>query len=586
MSAIIYDGIVLDRAKVRVQRKTVMSGPSYVQTLWTLHVIGVYNPGYTAYTTVTGRPATSGVSPSLKPGGQPGKGSEVQANVLEALARPPFNVPPLAVAGVNRPIDAGFGGDAAALAQSIASQVGSTTTPLTAIIRAPVRAPQTDVAIRHALMQPRKRLTFIIGTDVVVDTPVPPFTVDVDNGPTPISCDVVEINGLKTFLVEYVISCATNEVEKTNTGKLTTSGIVPAVASQRSPYKVSPLLLHEYTMEHDLDQDLHCTRTITGRMVFRSDVLAKERLLPDQLRYWAGHPVPLRFNRQRVKVRALPDNRTLEYTVVDRQTFSPIDPNLMTRFEAVYVREVRHAGVEQLLGMANMFTGMVTRNSRPAAAVAAVAVAALPAAAIVDPTLLQTIGGGLSPLLTGGVSHLAGIPVTNHHATVRVWGHPDAHLSTLATAAEDTLNGILQFRNVTAGQLLAVPNGPDLLFGAKISRVTQDYTGRFLEYHVDFFGSLFLGFLALARPQLNNEPPEFNRNVGTIPEDWMRGPYLGACLTRALRDNGDDWDQVQDPPIVNDTEVVRGRNFLRSGARINFAGLRSLGQTVSGVNNP
>ena len=79
-----------------------------------------------------------------------------------------------------------------------------------------IQAPTTDIAIRYALMTPRRQLVYTAGGQMVLMSPwfVPGalgVMVDDDNGPNPIECNVTAIPGGKTFLVDYVVATKVNE---------------------------------------------------------------------------------------------------------------------------------------------------------------------------------------------------------------------------------------------------------------------------------------------------------------------------------------------------------------------------------------
>ncbi len=140
--------------------------------------------------------------------------------------------------------------------------------------------PTTNVAIRHFLMQPRGRLTYTIGglvqpagdstvvvigglPDIICPTTIKgadendaevDYQTDCKNGPVPLSCNVVEIKGTKTFLVDWAVECYINEAYI-----FRTSTTLSALLSQR------------WTIEEDLDEDFFSTRTITGHAIFRAD---------------------------------------------------------------------------------------------------------------------------------------------------------------------------------------------------------------------------------------------------------------------------------------------------------------------------
>ena len=447
-------------------------------------------------------------------------------------------------------------------------------------------APQTDNAIRYVLSQPRKRLVFGCGPDILYDIPRPPNTTDVNNGPTPVRIDVVEVEGYKTFHIDFIITFAVNEVDATNRGQRRTidnRGKPVNVTVANSPYRVSPLLLHEWSMEHDIDQDFFVTRTVTGRAVFRTDVLTREGLVPDQLRYWLGHPVPERFARQRVWVKALPDNRTVEYTILDRERTIPWDPNQATRVECVYTESINHEGLESFLGRQSWsYRDRQDRlrfdTSWSGGFAASGFVLGLQAAPMLWNGIRNLFPNAGLPAMPGATA-LAGVPVKNYHIVGRAWGHPGKDLGLLA-------NYVRRFVGTRLVNPLAPPGAilpqrfpgfnpiRGIMLGSEVYEHRADLTGKFVEFSMTMTGSLLrslagdIGF-ANAQPGAFDEapgrpgPPE-NRPILAHP---MRGVYLGAAVARALRDTETPWTPPTDPPNVlevNNPRPVGSNNRLNA----------------------
>lgn len=168
----------------------------------------------------------------------------------------------------------------------------------------------TDVAIRQTLRQPRGVFEWRIGNAVWIRSPaIDPltgvgFATDACNGPEPISCNVVQISGMKSFLVTFRIALCTVEC-----------------AAARA------LLSNRFTEEHDVDDQFYTTRIIRGRARFRSDVLirgdiasdAEIREVADHFREYVIPKIPLGFKRERVHVVTTPDMTELQYTIIDRE---------------------------------------------------------------------------------------------------------------------------------------------------------------------------------------------------------------------------------------------------------------------------
>ncbi|MEG7727158.1 hypothetical protein U2063_15335, partial [Listeria monocytogenes] len=73
---------------------------------------------------------------------------------------------------------------------------------------------------------------------------------DVNNGPTPLYCNIVAVHGNGTMIVDWAVEAWFNECE-----------IMQGVLSNR------------WTMSHDIDTDFWTTRTTEGVAIFRADVL-------------------------------------------------------------------------------------------------------------------------------------------------------------------------------------------------------------------------------------------------------------------------------------------------------------------------
>lgn len=163
-------------------------------------------------------------------------------------------------------------------------------------------AAQSMPVLRQALMSPRGALQLIVGGQVVLNSPAQlaagQATVDANNGPHPISCDVYEIHGGKTMIVDFVI-----ETWLVDTGQA----------------QAGCLIGHRWEATHDVDFQFMTTRTVNGVAFFRSDLLNSTKLTPDHFRSFLNHPIAKNFKRDKIQVRAGSDGVTLYYSYVDQE---------------------------------------------------------------------------------------------------------------------------------------------------------------------------------------------------------------------------------------------------------------------------
>ena len=165
-----------------------------------------------------------------------------------------------------------------------------------------------DKLIQHFLSLPRQVLNYVIGGKLVIQSPKASSgdVVDCTNGPKPLSCVVNKINGMVSAHVEFAIQTDLNEAHMFG---------APAY----------PILSNSYSMEHNIDHDFYTTRKIAGIAHFRSDLMYKNQLSPDDFRELLNLPSPLGFKRDIVKCRLHPDSMKLEYSFIDRETHFHID---------------------------------------------------------------------------------------------------------------------------------------------------------------------------------------------------------------------------------------------------------------------
>lgn len=280
MSKIQYGPCVLNVLKTNYyKREAVFNGPDVVGTKHTLSVRAVFNPGSQA-DTLTGETIIGPTAPSVFP--------------AVAFRGPP--VGPHVGVPIGVPTGRAAGPSGAWTAQ----------------------------VVRHTLMQPRLQLRWVIDSVPILVSPLPGLVVDsYGNGPRPVSCDVVELHGSKTFLVEWVIETTLSDCWRFT----------------QSPFIV---LSHTWTSEDDLDPDFYVTRTTRGRVMFDGGLIRTPGAIipgtinPDWYRWQFLHPVPQNMKRMGVKTRVLEDGQTVEYEILDRETALNIVSGSVTRIEGVH----------------------------------------------------------------------------------------------------------------------------------------------------------------------------------------------------------------------------------------------------------
>lgn len=166
----------------------------------------------------------------------------------------------------------------------------------------------TAESVKHYLMTPRLRLQWAWDNQNVLVSPLPGLSVDEFNGPTPISCDVIEFHSGKTWLVDWVVSTAVNEC--------------PVFSA--NPW---PILSSQWGQRHDIDEHFLTTVTTRGTVIFSPSVLLTSGVAgpgttfrPDDLRrLWLAVPLPSNMKRGPISTQASPDGLQVEWEVVDRE---------------------------------------------------------------------------------------------------------------------------------------------------------------------------------------------------------------------------------------------------------------------------
>jgi hypothetical protein len=351
----------------------------------------------------------------------------------------------------------------------------------------------TVTAVRHQLLQPRYQLRWVMDGVPVLTSPLPGILTDSTNGPMPVSCDVVEERGSKTFLVDWTVQTDINECPR----------------FVEHPVVV---LSHSWDMEDDVDQDYYTVRRVSGKTVLDAQVVRGRRRVDeeepayaDYLRQYFFHPIPEGWKRQGIKVKLLGDGVTVLWSYEDREMpFTYVaSANAdgtskwpgVTRIEALHVAEAGSlSGTALLKGAGSVGKG---------------------AGGGLD-TLIKLVesAGGFMKMglgfgwgaIRGGMdvegkwypspSHIdwlspirQAFSTSNHTFIVRVWGNKDSD----RTILEEVAREVIYQRRARLDELISglIPTG---------TKITHDVAGSFVE-----------GIDTYVGPPMFSDRGEFNR---------------------------------------------------------------------------
>lgn len=175
---------------------------------------------------------------------------------------------------------------------------------------------QTMLRVRAALLSPRHTLTYQVGSDVLISSPVSGQEMDSNNGPHPIACDIMHLND-QTFIVTFEIETYISECG--------------GAKSQVLPY-----LSNRWVERHDIDTNGYVTRTIDGEVIFNSAFIdtkttTNKNPTPDHYRGLIAPPnIPLiqGFVRTKQEYTSTTDGKGLQYSIQDQQQYLMPPPGL------------------------------------------------------------------------------------------------------------------------------------------------------------------------------------------------------------------------------------------------------------------
>lgn len=161
--------------------------------------------------------------------------------------------------------------------------------------------------IRRKLLEPRRTLSFTnAGIDLIPPKAGVPGTVDIRNGPKPLSCQIFEMN-TETFFLSFSIEAVYWEHY----------GSEIEITPNR---QVSPVMFNRWSETVEIDEMLMSRRTREGKYIIRSD--NTQGLTADQARIgMAVLAVPTGFTRQISRYTITPDGLGLRYLITDQENY-------------------------------------------------------------------------------------------------------------------------------------------------------------------------------------------------------------------------------------------------------------------------
>jgi hypothetical protein len=179
--------------------------------------------------------------------------------------------------------------------------------------------------IRSCLLCVRKQLIFSIDDNELVHSPANGELCDWHFGPKPNYCNITQITGSETMLIDY--SVTTNVKECCNAG--TAGGNVPANDVQSN----QPYLSNRWAESVAIDESFYTTRTRRGVLYFKTNGTAGPvSANPDDYRHVICPPLIKGFVRQRSTYAIDEGNWTLAYEFTDKEEYH-VPPVPATKFE-------------------------------------------------------------------------------------------------------------------------------------------------------------------------------------------------------------------------------------------------------------
>jgi hypothetical protein len=158
----------------------------------------------------------------------------------------------------------------------------------------------TNAVVRHYLMQKRATLIFrgLEGFANVIASPQTGLAIDANNGPEPMLCDIIRLDGDKTYHIHYVIK--TWLIECPNDS-------------------LNPILSNRWSQSGFVNEHRYLVRKTVGQAFFRTDILNIVGISADDLRAAIIRPIPPKpgLYRESVRFTINTNNNAIQYEITD-----------------------------------------------------------------------------------------------------------------------------------------------------------------------------------------------------------------------------------------------------------------------------
>ena len=323
-------------------------------------------------------------------------------------------------------------------------------------------AAYTTESLRWMLMQPRQQTVWTIDGVQVLVSPLPGYRTDSTNGPWPVSCQVVELHGSKTWQVDYTVDTDISDCAQFVS-------------------RPEPILSTTWQMSHRVDQDHYTTRLIEGKTILDAQVVrglnndpgTENPSLADRLRQDFLFPVPKHMKRVAVNVRLLEDGCTVVWSVEDKEmpfTYVYSLYPYVTRIEAQHM--VENGKADMLAAGVGGWKATAGKGDSGLASFVGGVLGWLGNAAAAVPHIFGSRGDrpswGFSSDWFTSLRHY--FATSTHTFVVRVWGNKNAPRAGLEEVARRIIKD--RRRAFSSNVVRAVPAA---------TRVVHDVMGTFVE---------------------------------------------------------------------------------------------------------
>lgn len=208
-------------------------------------------------------------------------------------------------------------------------------------VRFPANAnlPATDIELRDRLQVPRRKLQIWINSgpdgapEFILNLPYDGCLCDAKHGPTCVDMNMSAIHGNVTGVKRLVFECFealplfygvekdTNRLKGGSKIKREPGGqLINQHAVQPNKLLTPPLISNRWEMKQVPDPTTHLNTTvISGKAVFRMDVLSRMQITADQLRPYIMPPIPMGYKRRPPEVSLSGGGNEVVYMIVDDQ---------------------------------------------------------------------------------------------------------------------------------------------------------------------------------------------------------------------------------------------------------------------------